>query len=109
MSDETKPIRRGRPPLNRIAMTPAQRKARQRGKSETDPAGSTKECFCSQLIRDALPHFVTSHVIFGTTWKPEYRAFWEALGVHSDKSRKQAEAWFFSERLAKKIRDKSQK
>ena len=109
MSDEAKPTRRGRPPLARVAMTSAQRKARQRAKSETDPAGLTKERFCRHLIRDYLPYYVTSHVINETTWRPEYRAFWEALGVHSDKSRKQAEAWFLSERLAKKLRDKSQK
>lgn len=107
MSDTAQPKKRGRPPLGKKAMTPAQRKARQRTKSETASEGATKERFCSSLIRDQIPYFVTSHVINQTTWKPEYRQFWEALGVSSDEGRKQAEEWFFSERLAKLIRDKS--
>lgn len=108
MTDMPEPKKRGRPPLGKKAMTPAQRKARQRSKSETAPEGATKEQFCVSLIRDQIPYFVTRHIISQTTWKPEYRQFWEALGIHSDKARKQAEEWFFSERWAKIIRDKSQ-
>lgn len=109
MTDMPEPKKRGRPSLGKKAMTPAQRKARQRSKSETAPEGATKEQFCVSLLRDQIPYFVTSHIINQTTWKPEYRQVWEALGIHSDKTRKQAEEWFFSERWAKIIRDKSQK
>lgn len=109
MSDIAEPKKRGRPPLGKKAMTPAQRKARQRTKPVTAPGGPTKEKFCANIIRDQIPYFVTSHIINQTTWRPEYRQFWEALGIFADESRKQAEDWFFSERLAKVIRDKSRK
>jgi len=61
MTDTPAPKKRGRPPLGKKAMTPAQRKARQRSKSETNPEGATKEQFCVSLIRDQIPYFVTSH------------------------------------------------
>lgn len=108
MTDTPEPKKRGRPPLGQKAMTPAQRKARQRSQPRK-MENLTKEKFCQSILRDSIPFFVTSHIIEGTTWKPEYRAFWAALGIHSDKTRKQAEDWFFNESMAQNLRDKSQK
>lgn len=106
MTETPEPKKRGRPSLGKKPMTPAQRKARQRSQPRTEEHFS-KERMNEHIIRDAIPYFVTSHIIRGTTWKPEYRAFWTALGI-GNRSREQAEKMFFSEKMAKQIRDTSQ-
>lgn len=108
MTDMPEPKKRGRPPLSQKAMTPAQRKRRQRAKPH-DKQSFTKERLCHHIISHEIPYFVTSHIVNGTTYKPEYRSFLEALGIFSDQSRKQFEEWFYCEKIAKRLRDKSPK
>ena len=109
MFPETMTKKRGRPPTGTKAMTAAERKRAQRSRQQDAGAAVTKEMFIRDIVRFSIPHFVTSHVVCGTTSQPEYKAFMSALGVRSKKKIKQVEEFFYSEKIAESLRKKMEK
>lgn len=92
----------GRPPIGEKAMTPAERKAKQRQRQGF--SNPTKEQFISELSSVALPYFVTRHIVDGTTDSPEYKVFIYSICKATDEEIKNIEKWFYSDDIANRLR-----
>lgn len=92
----------GRPPMGEKAMTPAERKAKQRQRQGF--SNPTKEQFISELSSTALPYFVTRHIVNGTTDSPEYRLFVCEICKATEEEIKNIEKWFYRDDIANRLR-----